>query len=299
MNKQGYFMSRITKLFKNLRYISKIDLRKNHILDFTAEELLINTLYYIPDSCVPRPNVLNEEKTIDLLCKTKQSLARFGDGEISIINGKNIPFQKYDEKLAKRLREILLNTNNKLLIGINHRYFFPHYDPNANEINRDFALFSMPKYRKDLISYLDFSTKYCDAGFTGIRAIKNKKNDNLFKKVRTIWNKHDIILVGCREAHSKIKYDLFDNATKQTWIYVPNKDAFDEYDNILTQIKKHPKKSIIILLAGPTSKVLADDLSHCGYRALDLGHMAKSYNYYMQNTVFTNDLEKDFWKPDL
>lgn len=292
-------MSRISMLFKNLRYISKIDLKKNRLLESTTEDLLTNMLYYVPNSSVLRPNVLNADQTVDMLCKTKKSLARFGDGEILIIGGKDIPFQQYDKKLATRMRDILLNTNDGLMVGINYWYFYPKYNPTASDFNRDFALFSMSKARKELMAYLDFAQTYCDAGFTGIRAQKTKQNDDFFKKIRTIWNKREIVLVGCREAHQKMQYDLFDNASEKRWIYVPNINAFSEYDNILKKIKKFPKDTIIILMAGPTSKVLAYDLTSAGYRALDLGHVAKSYDYYMRNVNFTSDIEKDFWKPDL
>lgn len=292
-------MARIVQLFKNLKYISKKDLRKNRLIEFSAEELLVNMLYYVPNSSVVRPNVLDGDQTIDVLCKTKKSLARFGDGEILIISGKDIPFQQYDEKLAKRMQEILLNNNSNLMVGINHWYFFPKYDPTANELSRNFALFSMPQARKTLMGYLDLSRDYCDAGFTTIRNKKNVENDKFFKKIRTIWNKRDIVLVGCREAHQKMQYDLFDNASKENWIYVPNINAFSEYDTILRNVKKYSKDTIVILMAGPTSKVLAYDLSKAGYRALDLGHVAKSYDYYMRNVEFTSDIEKDFWKPDL
>lgn len=278
-----------------------MDLRKNHLLDLSAPELLENILYYIPNSSITRPNIIDGEHTIDMLCKTNKSIARFGDGEIFIINGISIPFQRYDEKLAKRLKEILLNKNKDLMVGIDNWYFFPKYNFLANELTSNFALFSMPKARKSLMQYLDLSSNYCDSGFTG--ALKNgggnKQNEILFQKMRTIWDKQQIVLVGCREAHQKMQYDVFDNASKENWIYIPNINAFDEYDSILTKIKRYPAKTLVILMAGPTAKVLADDLSRIGYRALDLGHIAKSYDYYMRNIIFTADIEEEFWKPDL
>ena len=111
-------MARIVQLFKNLKYISKKDLRKNHLIEFSAEELLVNMLYYVPNSSVVRPNALDGDQTIDVLCKTKKSLARFGDGEILIISGKDIPFQQYDEKLAKRMQEFLWSKGTALNFDI-------------------------------------------------------------------------------------------------------------------------------------------------------------------------------------
>lgn len=292
-------MSRLKQLIKNFRYISKKDLRNGRLLDFSAEDLLLNTLYYVPNSSVVRPKVMDKQQTVDLLCKTKKSLARFGDGEIQIISGRGIPFQEYDENLANRMREVLLNNNDDLIVGINHWYFYPKYDPKDNQLNRKFTLVTMPAVRKKLIEYIDFSKTYGDASFTGLRAEHNETNDAFFNDIRTIWDNNQVVLVGCAEAHKKMHYDIFDNASKEIWIHVPNKNAFRKYDEVLEQLKQFPKNSIIILMAGPTSKVLAYDLSKVGYRALDLGHIAKSYDLYMQKITVTNDVEKDFWKPDL
>ncbi|WP_297816269.1 GT-D fold domain-containing glycosyltransferase, partial [uncultured Lactobacillus sp.] len=55
--------------------------------------------------------VKNTNQTLDLILKHKMSVIRFGDGEFDYINGKSIVYQEYDEKLAKRLREIVLRGN--------------------------------------------------------------------------------------------------------------------------------------------------------------------------------------------
>ena len=292
-------MSRIEKLFKNLRYISKLELKKNRLLESSTEELMANILYYIPTSSVVRPNVFDGDQTTDVLCKTNKSLARFGDAELVTIGGGDTPFQKYDERLATRLREILQNNNDKLMIGINHWYYFPTLDPNQNELAKNFALFAMPKYRKQLNTLIDFKKQYFDAAFTCIRYEKSKNNDDFFNKIRSVWDSKEVVLVGCHEAQKKYQYNLFDNASKETWVYVPNTNAFSEYDNLLNTLCLYPKDSIIILMAGSTAKVLANDLSLMGYRALDLGHIAKSYDYYMRSVVFNSEIEEDFWKPDL
>ena len=292
-------MSRISVLLKNLRYMSKTDLRKRRFFDLDIADIITSVLYFIPNSGIIRPNVLNGDKTVDLICHSQKSLARFGDGEIAIIHGQGIPFQKYDERLADRLRKILKNDNDNLLVGINYWYFYPVYDPNRNQLSRDFVLFTGPKCRNNLIPLLDFSTMYCDAGFTGTHRDRNSNNsDDFWQKIKTVWDNRDIVCVGCQQAHKKLKYNLFDNAASEHWVYVPNKNAFDEYDDILAKIKNYPKNRLIILMAGPTSKVLADDLSMAGYRALDLGHIAKSYDFYMRGTELTTDAECDFWSPD-
>ena len=207
-------MSRFKRLLQNLRYMSKKNLREGHAFDLDTEDIISSILYFIPNSSVVRPMILDDEQTVDKLCNTTKSIARFGDGELMIIAGRNIPFQQYDEKLANRLREILLNNNANLLIGINHWYFHPVYNPKQNDLSRNFMLYSMPKHRKNLIQFIDFSKQYCDAGFTGLRTGQTEKNIGFFNKIRTIWNKKEVVLVGCREAFNTYKYDLFDNRHK-------------------------------------------------------------------------------------
>lgn len=292
-------LARLKLLLKNLKYISKSDLRKRHMFDLDIEDIFASILYYIPNASILRPDVKDRKETLEILCNTEKSLARFGDGELSIICGKSIPFQEYDALLAKRMIEILKNNNDNLLVGINYWYFHPVFNPNQNKLSFDFSLFHMPKHRKNLMKFIDLSSTYCDAGFTGVRNTHNKENDVFFEKIKTIWNNRNIVLVGCREAHNKLAYNLFENANAENWIYVPNKNAFREYESILSKIKQYPKDYIIILMAGPTSKVLAYDLSSCGYRALDLGHIAKSYDFYVKGTQLTVETEKDFWAPDL
>ena len=89
-------MSWLKTFFKNLKCLFKVDLAKEPM---DVGTLIENLLYLIPNSSIKRPKVLNVNQTIDLLCNTQKSLARFGDGEISILYGHPAIFQKYDERL--------------------------------------------------------------------------------------------------------------------------------------------------------------------------------------------------------
>lgn len=58
------------------------------------------------------------------------------------------------------------------------------------------------------------------------------------------------------------------------------KNAFDEYDRIMNEIQKYDTTYTVILIIGMTATVMANDLSKIGYRALDLGHLARCYDLY-------------------
>ena len=66
--------------------------------------------------------ILDYEKTLDLLLMQPRSFCRFGDGEIDLINGKSIAFQNYDAKLADIMLTILKENNSDLYIGMNYNY---------------------------------------------------------------------------------------------------------------------------------------------------------------------------------
>lgn len=51
-------------------------------------------------------------------------------------------------------------------------------------------------------------------------------------------------------------------------------------------------------MAGPTAKALVYDLTLVGYRALDLGHLMKAYDFYKKNIQLTASNIVKFYLPD-
>lgn len=98
------------KFFNNLKYMFRYNFKdtfKRFDEQLNGELLIEQVLYEISNSNVFRPKIKNLEETIDKLISSDCSIARFGDGEIAIINGNDIPFQKFDKSLSIRLTEIL------------------------------------------------------------------------------------------------------------------------------------------------------------------------------------------------
>ena len=66
--------------------------------------------------------IMNANDTIDYIIKHKCSVARFGDGELSIAAyNDGIKFQKADIKLKKMLNKIITNSNDQLLVCLPNR----------------------------------------------------------------------------------------------------------------------------------------------------------------------------------
>lgn len=283
------------QLLKNLRYLTKFSLKEKvmrapRVLSY--EDMLEDIMFKLPFDEVKRPKIYTREETIKILQETNLSIARFGDGEIQVINGASIPYQKYDKKLAERLKEILKNQDENFLVGINRWYFHYIEMQNLNAMQMEFNTYAMPKIRKNLMKLIDWEKQYCSAEIT------TNQSQEYFNECRKIWENKKLLIVGCKVARENLKYNIFDNA-KEEYLDIPNKHAFDLYDEVLDRIKNnYDKNTLIILMAGPAAKLWAFDLAKSGYRALDLGHIAKSYDYCMQGGVKTAEDTMKFFSVD-
>ena len=266
------------QLLNRVKFFKKKELETKPEVEL--EDIVEQVLYEIPNSEVKRPMLKTLEQTMEFLINTNSSIARFGNGEISIIQGKNAPCQKFDENLAKRLKEILQETNQNLAIGINREYYYPNF----NKLLPDMALFfrgEVPKFRKHLSSYIRWDKEYCAANFTQTYMFfENYDFETHYRKLRQIWDNKKILIVTSESAINNVLYNIYENAQKIDYLYIPSKNAYAQYEQIYSSIKKYDTDTLIILMAGPMAKVLADDLSKENYRALDFGYLMKDYDWY-------------------
>ena len=96
------------------------------------------------------------------------------------------------------------------------------------------------------------------------------------------YNK-EIVIVNCKNALANIKYNIYDNAKQIDYIYIPNKNCYTKTEVVFNEIEKYEKNKLIILQAGPAAKIWASELNQKGYRALDLGHLQKQYDYFKKD----------------
>lgn len=295
----------VQTFLQNVRDSFRFSLRKTHkavqelqSIRQLSDELLIETILYdLPNSGVKRPKIKTADETINELINSDKNIVRYGDGEIMVLDGGGIPFQKADKELTRRLRDIFSNKQENLLVAINHCYY---HNTNAlasilyekNPVYRQFNLYAVPKIRRILNQYINLDIVYCDAGITGI----NKSHLEAF---RNFFAGKKLVLVGCKEAFDSYEFNIFDTASKLCYEFVPNKHAFSEYESILSRLMGYDKSYTHILMCGPTANVLVADLTKAGYRALDLGHLAKSYDWHKKSIDMSkSDNVVKFVSPD-
>ena len=217
-----------------------------------------------------------------MLINKKMSLSRFGDGELDLIMGRNIRFQKFSPKLQQRLKEVLYSQDSRIGIGIPIEVF-------AKNKSR-FWVRREEKYAKILSHFINKDQVYFPAEIT----TRNIRSEWWFNKIRQVWNNRNVHLIHGKGIFDGFQYDIFDNAKSVTHQIAPNRHAFEEYDAILKEALKTNKDDLIIIVLGPTATVLAYDLAKQGYQALDLGHIAKNYDWYKRGKKGTNG----FYRPD-
>ena len=242
---------------------------KNRRLD---DDLLIETIMYeIPNSPLKRPKIRTAEQTINELLGANKSIARFGDGEIIVADGGGIPFQRADETLARRLREILSAPQENLLVALPTSFYKPYNMHEKNPVIKEFALYAVPRCRQILGKFIDYEAWYYEMSINGAA---------FFECWREFFVGKKLVLTGCKEAFEGYEFNIFDTAAQLCYEFVPNKHAFSEYEGILARLKAYGADFVHILMCGPTACVLAADLCADGRRALDLGHLAKSYDWH-------------------
>ena len=244
------------------------------------------------------PKIKSPKETINELIYSDKSLCRFADGEYSIMNGKNIPFQKHSLKLEKRLKEICVSNDNNKIICIPHCY----WNPNKYKFYKVVELFMKMYLRSNInniLSLLNKNIEYRDAAFTQLyMTIKNYDFVEHFQNIIKIWEDKNITIICGKSVFDQIEYNIFYNAKSVEYIYCPAKNAFDDYEKILKNAKKINKDRLIIIILGAAATVLAYDLADCGYRALDIGHIAKDYDWYMKGITQNEKNVMNFFNPD-
>ncbi|MDM0963116.1 SP_1767 family glycosyltransferase [Clostridium perfringens] len=244
------------------------------------------------------------DEIIEKILKEKYSLSRFGDGELRLICGKDISFQKYNKNLSDRLKEILISQTNdkKILIAIPN--VFDTLDIYVDK-SKEYWTEQLFFYKDKWISLLNENAEYYDAFISRPYMIYRNKNNckYKFKKIKEIWKEKKIVIIEGEKSKLGVGNDLFKSCKSIERIICPSKDAFSKYNEIFEVARKIPKDKIILIALGPTASILAYDLSNIGLQAIDIGHIDIEYEWFLNNSIekesikgkYTNEAELEFY----
>lgn len=232
------------------------------------------------------PRIEAGENAVDKIVREKKSLARFGDGEFAAIAGRiRHKFQtEPDERLGKRLREVLENPQENLLIGIADNY--GSLEKYSEQAKREIRRYLNPSVRMEHLKLLRPDWTYYDAYVTRpyVMYADNQTDApaDRFRSLQKIWNQRDCIFVEGSQTGLGVGNDLFRNTASIKRILGPIENAFTEYEKILECCLQQQKDSLFLLALGPTATVLAYDLCKAGYQAVDIGHIDLEYEWFLR-----------------
>lgn len=246
--------------------------------------------------------------TLHFIETNEASVARFGDGEMEIMTGQSIPYQDYDETLAHELRTIYQRPSDENFVVCQSDVFesLERY----NEFAQKFWINHLSHYE---FFYRELSTN-CWYGSTFISRpymdfMDKSHCTEYFDQLRRLWQNRDVLMIEGKTSRSGVGNDLFDNAKSITRIIGPSSNAYKFVEDLEIAAQKYGENKLILLMLGPTAKVLSYRLAQKGYWAIDIGHIDSEYEWFKmgatskvklphkhtaehnfdENIIFTND----------
>jgi len=278
--------------------MTKIDILKRifkaHNFSLASITLNINSLINAEGKKVFKNFNLKEltvDETIDEVIQNKKSLSRFGDGEIAIMTRDHgVGFQEKNDKLADRLFDVFTSSLPSHLVALPDQML---YINNSVRQTRKFWMSFLLKHEKFLLAHLKKDKIYGNTNITRFYMVfKDKvKASSRFEHLKKIWEGKDILIVEGEFSRSGIGNDLYKDAKSVKRILCPAKNAFNIYDKIFNETKKHGQDKLILLALGPTATVLAHDLALENYWALDLGHLDVEYMWMLNKSTSKTEIK--------
>lgn len=205
-------------------------------------------------------------ETIDFLSKEKGSLARFGDGEFSLMFGRDIYFQKHHPRLAQKLRKVIREERSEFGIGI------PNFDTMQFDKNVEIKTERWRNTRRLALYFLKPGRVYYSAMFARPWAHGQKLDEEYILSIQKIWEDRDVVIVG--SDNKQVNNPVLGNARSIKIIKCAKTNAYNEYKCLLDKAREQGTQNILYLLAaGPTATVLAFDLFRLGYQSIDVGQL--------------------------
>ena len=258
-------------------YINQVDMITRNIKYEICDLVGADTFF--------KPKLRSNDETLRMIIDEKKSLARFGDGEFSIAG--NIirqKFQRLDDRLALRIKEVLVSNNENLLVAVADNYgSLEKYNENSADAIRFYMNEDTRRLHESL---LDKEKVYSDAYITRPYVMyKDNFTDapkKRFDRIKQIWRGKKIVIVEGSQTRLGIGNDLFAEAKSIRRILAPPTSSFDRYDDILkASLESADSADIFILAIGPSSGVLAYDLTLQGIQAVDVGHVDMEYEWFL------------------
>lgn len=252
-------------------------------------KLSLKFVIYIYDKLMlirikPKFSIMTNEETLKQILNTQCSVVRYGDGELMYINGTELKFQKKNDLLSNRLKNILHNKDKSILICLPE----PLVSCENLVLKSKMYWTHIKVYHHKIYNPLFENNEMYGNSFISrpYLVYKDKKNaSTIFSNLKKLWDKKNVLIIEGEFSRSGMGNNLFSNANIIYRILCPSKNAFDYYEQIYEFSKRKASEieNLIILVAiGPTAKPLVEDLNKDGFWVIDIGHLDSEYEWFLQ-----------------
>lgn len=233
--------------------------------------------------------IRDNDETLERIYRGGMSIARFGDGEMNIMRGNSIDFQRYNKILADRLEEILGGGQAKCLIGV----------PPVLRALRGFKIQAQRYWVENLFDSYEWWSRsmggrvYYSANITRpyIDYRNRRKSCVWFSKIKRIWDRRKVLVIEGAGTRFGVGNGLLGNTLEVRRVLCPSRDAFSCYRDILECALRFDKSYIVLIALGPAATVLAYDLAGYGYQAIDIGHCDIEYEWFLKKARYKEAVE--------
>lgn len=270
-----------TRLAKSLIRQSNVFVDLREIQNSLKDLQFLNQYEYELGKNKVVPKIVSHKETIQMIIKNRASLARFGDGEFSLMFDKPIKFQEEDIELSELLKKTLLEEHETILIGLADTFSsLGHYSDYGRLFWRKYWI----AHRKKVYDFINFYRVYHDTNITRPNNEFITKDDNQiiesFKLLQSVWEDRECVLIT-GDLEKKYEYDILSNAKKIEIIPAPAQNAFSKLNDIIEETREKDLNLLILISLGPTATVLVYKLALLGYQCIDIGHARKDYDFFL------------------
>ena len=238
-----------------------------------------------------RIRVHTVDETIEELLYSNKSMVRFGDGEVTVIRGKDLKLQEINSEMSEGLKRMLKYEHENMIVTI-------------PEIFGDMSMYrkeSRQFWKEHLLIYRRIYKKYCNpdkiyysTSFSRFYyAFEDKQFCDVWAEcIKQIWKDKDIVIVEGERTHNGVGNDLFSTAQSVERIIGPASNAYSRLDEILECCRKYSKDRLFLLSLGVAAKFITEQLFLEGYRVLDIGNLDVEYEWYIHKEKKKVELSK-------
>lgn len=230
-------------------------------------------------------NIISINQTLDYMETPGNSIVRYGDGEFMLMCGGNIGrYQSANDEFAERLRTILQEKNEKLLVCLPEP--FAGVEKYVTRSKKHWILHN--KESRELYqSLINPQAKYGNSFVSRPYLIYEDKSKckEWFDRIINLFSGKDITIIEGIYSRTGVGNDLLAKVNSLERILCPPNNAFEKYNQILERAKKTNKDRLVLVALGPTGKLLTSDLVKLGYWVLDVGHIDSEYEWFLMNAT--------------